>query len=283
MRVSLTGMRWVALCLLVGACSFDGGGVSDDEPAPDAILVTVDADGCDGPDEDGDGFGNACDNCPHVANADQDDGEGDGAGDACDPQPDEPGNALLYFEGFDDPDVLDDWRVFNGGMWEVRDGALHQTELTGLRTLYLGAQRFEGAHAAARFVVDELGAPSGSGFGTFVAFDVGAGEGAGYYCIVYDNSGPESSIHLLTFRGAAAYLDEAAVALGIDLAADTTFDVTETRRLDDDSLQCGLESPALPQPVTIAGSDDLYPSGFVAVKTQSMAAHVEYVAVFAMP
>ena len=39
---------------------------------------------CPGPDTDGDGFADACDNCPLAANPAQADGDGDGAGDACD-------------------------------------------------------------------------------------------------------------------------------------------------------------------------------------------------------
>ncbi len=40
-----------------------------------------------GPDSDGDGIVDACDNCPGVANPDQADADHDGAGDACDPCP----------------------------------------------------------------------------------------------------------------------------------------------------------------------------------------------------
>lgn len=35
-------------------------------------------------DSDGDGYGDACDNCPSDSNADQADADSDGTGDACD-------------------------------------------------------------------------------------------------------------------------------------------------------------------------------------------------------
>jgi hypothetical protein len=53
-------------------------------------------------DHDGDGRGDACDLCPHIASASDVDSDGDGIGDACDPQPNVK-NPPPYFNGFYDP------------------------------------------------------------------------------------------------------------------------------------------------------------------------------------
>jgi hypothetical protein len=74
----------------------------------DAVPLAIDAFKCPGGhDEDGDGFGDVCDNCPTIPNSDQlNVGEinanktADTLGDACDPRPAESGDRIALVEFF---------------------------------------------------------------------------------------------------------------------------------------------------------------------------------------
>lgn len=53
-----------------------------------------------GHDEDRDGFDDACDGCPHIAEADQRDGDRDGVNDPCDPFPFVARERIAFFDPF---------------------------------------------------------------------------------------------------------------------------------------------------------------------------------------
>ena len=299
-----------AFALALVGCSFDGGGVADD-----AVDAAVDGDASGDLDEDGvadavdncpetanrnqededsDAVGNVCDNCPHVANADQANaGETaagaavDGAGDACDPAPDATGNDILYFEGFDDPDVQDDWRAQGGGSWTVSGGAMRQSSTTGFHTLYSVVESFGSAVLHTRITVDDLPTSSGPsdtnrGVATVVAFASGGGNGTGYLCLLYTNPqvSPSGTISLATLFGAQPTQSEAYAVLGTDLQEGASYLVEQHLDATTGAILCGAESTALPSPFAVGGTDSTYVGGFVGLRTQNTAAHYDYVVVF---
>ncbi len=301
MRGSLHGC--LGLWLGLAACSFDAGGVSDDDvdargPGTDSDEdgVDDDVDNCDDVenpdqrDEDGDDVGNPCDRCPHVADDAQPDDDGDGVGDACDPQPSIAGNTLLYFEGFDDPGALDDWRVFNGGEWSIRDGALYQADPTGFHTLYLGTQSFQSIQVDSRFVLDVAAPSSGPSdsnraFASLIGFSTAPGEGAAYICLAYSNPAmvaPSGSLNLIALRGASPYLHPGAVALNANLMQGGSYELRHALDANAGDLACDVRSSSLPADVAVSGNDDTFTQGLVGLKTQDVAAHIDYVAVFSL-
>jgi hypothetical protein len=106
-----------------------------DRPAVATLIWLVLACGCGrfafdsvciapvGHDEDGDGIDDACDVCPHIANADQADRDHDGVGDVCDPHPDDPIDSIAFFDPF--TTQLPQW-MFTGNVTYLGDSiALH--------------------------------------------------------------------------------------------------------------------------------------------------------------
>jgi hypothetical protein len=116
----------VGLVVLLGAClretlpPADGGGADldggpGDGPPPPPIDGRIDA-GPVGHDDDGDGVDDALDNCPHSANAMQRNiletmagRMADTVGDICDPDPDLPGNSILFFDAMNTGVVPSRW------------------------------------------------------------------------------------------------------------------------------------------------------------------------------
>jgi hypothetical protein len=94
-------VRCLVVLAMLSAC---GRLAFDDTPADadiDGELPPPVPAGCTGPDEDGDGWPNACDTClvdPDPFHRDQD---GDGVGDVCDPRPTVPGDYAAIADPFE--------------------------------------------------------------------------------------------------------------------------------------------------------------------------------------
>jgi len=92
---------WCAVLAACGRVGFDP--LTGTDPLTDAggdatalrpCLMPV------GHDDDGDGVDDACDGCPHLADAAQLDRDGDEVDDVCDPHPDALGDHIAYFDPF---------------------------------------------------------------------------------------------------------------------------------------------------------------------------------------
>jgi len=113
-------------------------------------------------DEEGDGYGDVCDNCPQVGNVDQEDKEEailglprDGVGDACDPNPESPGDRLVFFDGFGT--LRTDWTERGGGMWKIIDDHLAQVDPAARKTLrFFPAATYDEVDVDTHFHVKEL-------------------------------------------------------------------------------------------------------------------------------
>jgi hypothetical protein len=106
---------WAVVAGIAAACGrygFDARALGGDGGAP-AACVPV------GHDEDGDGIDDACDDCPHLPNADQLDSDGDGVGDLCDPHPSDPIDHIAFFDPF--TSLRPEWSFFNAAPAAVGD------------------------------------------------------------------------------------------------------------------------------------------------------------------
>jgi hypothetical protein len=160
----------LALVLAVAAC----GRIGFSEVAPHHD--------CGGHDEDGDGIGDACDVCPHVADPDQADRDGDGVGDACDPNPDDPIDSIAFFDPF--VTKLPGWSALGPQPTYLGDAI----EFAGVGTYVSYARAVTPARDVFSIGV-HVGPAQGTGHQLTLLFKQSAGD-AFYYCELYDDGDP---------------------------------------------------------------------------------------------
>jgi len=171
-------VRWIAIVVLA-ACG------------DDATITPHDSGPCtDTHDEDGDGIGDKCDDCPAAADpAQRDTTEAatmivfpDGIGDACDPRPALSGDKLGALHTFFDPAAAAAW---NGSGWTIADDLAHAT--ASARWVHRTSESGDGLFVQARLA--QLAWDVGGRFE--IAID-GDGVGSGYGCAIVkdtDNDG----------------------------------------------------------------------------------------------
>ena len=176
----------------------------------DVVLGLQEHDPGPGPgNEDGDTARDDEDNCPSIRNDQDADMDGDDVGDACDPAPTTPGDRILAFYGFGDPDDVA-WETA-GGNWVVADG---QVAITSTQNV---SQSFFTKHAPlltppytveAHFTVREV-APFAA-FGVLANTDASA---IGAACSLLDH-GATSDVVQAWFVGTATENPVATIVAG---------------------------------------------------------------------
>jgi hypothetical protein len=285
---------WPWLAVAVAGCGFDPSGATPDalgggdgqpiDSDPTAIDAPI------GPDGDGDGVGDASDNCPTVANADQHNHDGDAFGDACDycphlasaelPQPDNDGDEvgdacdpidgvaqrIARFEGFYDNSA--GWMT--GTRWHIAGGKMVLAAGSGSTVILVpGGSYGHGTYVEAGFTLDSV-ATGHAG----VVFGSDASATNFYACIARRDSGGDDA---LVLRRYTSVPDETSAGFqgnfstGVFLDVQGGFDSAEQEcdgSLADDTVTAPLSSTD--QPGMAAG-----------LRGQGMAASFDFLIVYA--
>lgn len=223
----------VAFAVMLAGCRIH----FDDVPA-DAVVVAIDAPvTLANHDEDGDGRDDAIDNCPHVANVDQQNSDGDGVGDACDPSGTTT-ETIAFFDPF--TSLLPMWSKY-GTNTAVVDGETLSSDTRA------GPMRY-GYNVVAQTDLFELaGTLRAQGAANEqIAVTVYESATAVYYCELYETSPPPKFGATYTLDGTTYVPLEEVTAAGTLANADFMLRLSATPT----TVRCDTSWPAASQTVT---------------------------------
>jgi hypothetical protein len=105
-----------------GAICIDGDGDIDGDGIPNGKDFCEHAMGGEF-DEDKDGVGDDCDRCPIAPPRATPDSDGDMVDAPCDPAPSEPGDEIIFFDGFNKP-LTAEWKATTASAWSSANGEI---------------------------------------------------------------------------------------------------------------------------------------------------------------
>ncbi|MBA3817609.1 MAG: hypothetical protein H0X17_01850 [Deltaproteobacteria bacterium] len=229
-------------------------------------------------DEDGDRVGDACDNCPATANANQRDTTElelerfeDGVGDACDPRTALSGDQLARYFPFTSAADAEPW---SGTGWTITDGAVHASA----DALWVTTRREQASGLYLQAVVPSLTWRAGGSLELTLDSDAAAGNGL--RCTVFPDRNGDGTDEL-----------EAREVGGVPLVKslggriEEAFVVTAWRTVDNQQrgrLTCRVTLGDVSYELQLPTTDGLT-TGYYAMASQSATIAVSSVVVYTTP